>query len=278
MTHLCYSLEEASERLGLSETVLVRLSQYFKVPRAAYEEAGYLSFKGDLAFSDQDIAFFQQVKERLLAGETLDTVRSRMREDAVPISPRRPTPKTPGATKPAEADWQASSLPMAPLAEVQDRAPYEQAAEESFQRYKSKHRAGLGKVFENMLKEVGAVADAMKPAASERPIKATVRPRVKPLHSERSGLTGSAAKSSGLPGPELMQLEQALLPFQSARNQKQDSRLWQAAPQVDESWDEMIREAASRPRTLNAHLKNAATLLRNRALHQADSQAETRPR
>ena len=35
MTHLCYTLEEAAERLNLSETVLVRLSQYFKVPKAA---------------------------------------------------------------------------------------------------------------------------------------------------------------------------------------------------------------------------------------------------
>ena len=83
MTHLCYTLDEAGKRLDMSETVLVRLSQFFKVPENAYEAAGYLSFKGDLLFSDQDIAFFRQVKERLLAGESLNDVKSRIRPDAI---------------------------------------------------------------------------------------------------------------------------------------------------------------------------------------------------
>src|SRR4051794_19897343 len=89
MTHLCYTLEETADRLNLSETVLVRLSQYFKVPKSAYEDIGYLSFKGDLAFSDQDIAFFRQVKERLLAGENLEEVKGRMRTEPLETLPSR---------------------------------------------------------------------------------------------------------------------------------------------------------------------------------------------
>lgn len=91
MTQICYSLEETARRLDMSETVLVRLSQYFKVPQSAYEEMGFLSFKGDLAFSDQDIGFFRQVKEHLLAGESLETVKTRIREPQATQMPRKDT-------------------------------------------------------------------------------------------------------------------------------------------------------------------------------------------
>lgn len=182
MTHLCYTLDEAAQRLNLSETVLVRLSQYFKVPRAAYEELGYLSFKGDLTFSDADIAFFGQVKSHLLAGESLDEVKSRMRAEQ-PVSPgvsldsTQPVTSTPASFQDTLADTDAPQQDEAgdpfaasfseptpdarnipapePLQAIQDRTPYEQAAAESFERYKSAHRTGLAKVFEKMIREVG---------------------------------------------------------------------------------------------------------------------------
>ncbi|MBY0403579.1 MAG: hypothetical protein K2X66_06740 [Cyanobacteria bacterium] len=75
MTELCYSLETAAEKLGVSETVLVRLSQYFKFPAHAYGDEGYLSFKGELTFSEQDLRFFRMVRERLLDGESLEEVK-----------------------------------------------------------------------------------------------------------------------------------------------------------------------------------------------------------
>lgn len=76
MTEICYSSDEAAEKLGVSETVLVRLSQYFKIPVDAYESEGFLSFKGDLSFSEQDIRFFRMVRERLLEGESLEDVKT----------------------------------------------------------------------------------------------------------------------------------------------------------------------------------------------------------
>lgn len=78
MTQVCYSLEEAAEKLGVSETVLVRLSQYFKMPVDAYEDLGYLSFKGDLTFLERDLHFFREVRERLLEGESLEEVKNHL--------------------------------------------------------------------------------------------------------------------------------------------------------------------------------------------------------
>ncbi len=81
MTTLCYTLDEAARKLGWSETVLVRMSQYFKVPENAYEESGFLSFKGDIDFTDADIHFFNRVKEHLLAGDSLSNIKRRMVRD-----------------------------------------------------------------------------------------------------------------------------------------------------------------------------------------------------
>lgn len=78
MTQVCYSLEDAADKLGVSQTVLVRLSQYFKMPADAYEEAGYLSFKGELTFLERDIHFFKEVRERLLEGENLESIKQHL--------------------------------------------------------------------------------------------------------------------------------------------------------------------------------------------------------
>lgn len=87
MTQLCYSIEEAAKMVDMSEPVLVRLSQFFKVPESGYEDVGYLSFKGDLVFTDADIHFFKQVKERILQGETIETIRDRIRFDTTANQP-----------------------------------------------------------------------------------------------------------------------------------------------------------------------------------------------
>ncbi|MBX2861391.1 MAG: hypothetical protein KTR14_09150, partial [Vampirovibrio sp.] len=76
MNSICYSLTEAAQRLEISETILVRLSQYFKVPEDGYDEEGYLSFKGDLLFMDDDLAFFRRVHEQLLAGKSLEAIKA----------------------------------------------------------------------------------------------------------------------------------------------------------------------------------------------------------
>jgi hypothetical protein len=74
-THIAYSLEEAAEQLQLSESILLRLSQFFRIPHDAYEDEGSMSFKADPVFYDVDMTFFLEVKKRLLAGETLQQLK-----------------------------------------------------------------------------------------------------------------------------------------------------------------------------------------------------------
>jgi hypothetical protein len=281
MTHLCYTLEEAAGRLNLSETVLVRLSQYFKVPKAAYEEVGYLSFKGDLVFSDQDIVFFRQVKERLLAGESLDEVKSRIRhEDVLAGTSRRDTaapPRGVGIAMPSAAPHVGGlAQPMAAasenfplmgaMREIVDRTPYEKAAEKSFERYKSMHRTGLGRVFENMMKEVGGMANKRSPKPQPKPMRSKV------AESSEESLPGAPREDAILPFKSLRQ--SAALPSEPERAPvtRPASGLWPRGQGtgVDEaSWEQMIRQAAEQPRNLDNHLKNAASQLRDRALNQA---------
>lgn len=271
MTHLCYTLEEAAEKLKLTETVLVRLSQYFKVPQFAYEESGYLSFKGDLAFTDADIAFFRQAKERLLLGESLDEVRNRIRQSEGSSEMKTPQPSEGGGfsehvTQPvghlapetkAPDRLSASESAMAPpLKEIQDRQPYEKAAEQSFERYKSVHRTGLGRVFENMLKEVGATRSEKPP---ERP--AEFRPM-------------KGKKPTGTPANSL----ERLLPFQKDNEaafpvqETLKSSMKRASVKRDPSWEQLLKQAVDQPRSMNSRLKGAAALLRERAMgHQPDS-------
>lgn len=295
MTHLCYTLEETASRLNLSETVLVRLSQYFKVPKSAYEEVGYLSFKGDLAFSDMDITFFRQVKERLLAGENLEEVKSRMRQDPetprtaaeMPSEPALPSPQqsvplidppapavttrtaaTANPTPPprsqeapraqahpasmeasrqtsiqAEASEAASS---SELREVNSRQSFQKAAEISFARYKSHHQTGLGKVFEKMLKDVGATAAKQKEVAL-----ATLRPL---------NITFNRPSSYPLPPePKSKQKKQASKPMLKPNNAERP------LPPANE-WEHTIAVALHQPRRLNPALQQAAQQLKEHSL------------
>lgn len=317
MTHLCYTLEEAAEKLKLSETVLVRLSQYFKVPRTAYEDVGYLSFKGDLAFTEQDLEFFRQAKERLLSGQSLDEVKSRMREEpvisaganqwteipagavkappasasaygayrmpAAQPSPLRQSPVQPAKDPPAWDSIQPSptyhegytappeALPLPEsseqdasgglagdvIREIQDRKPYEKAAEQSFERYKSIHRAGLGKVFENMLKEVGSSGARKRPAsAGYSPVR------------NKSGQATEAVSRTNSNKPD------AFLPFMRGLGNLAMSK---STNKADVGWEQVIHQAISQPRTLNTQLKSAAALLRQRAMEANPRQEQRRP-
>jgi hypothetical protein len=275
MTQVCYTLEEAAEKLKLSETVLVRLSQYFKVPKAAYEEVGYLSFKGDLAFSDQDIAFFARAKDSLLNGASLDEVKRRVYEEAIAQPPQwveTPPPSqeayTQAAKKPKpEPDWSDIPPPqkelfedgeaLAPIREIQDRKPYEKAAERSFERYKSMHRSGLSKVFENMLKEVSNVAAPKKRSGQPAP-------DFKPMREKRDEkpMASKPGQQRHQPVEELQ--SDVLLPFNQNPMTTNPEMPVIPRPSVG-SWEHLIQEAASQPRVINTQLKNAAQILRQRA-------------
>ena len=295
MTNTYYTLEEAAEKLKFSETVLVRLSQYLKVPQAAYEEAGYLSFKGDLAFSEQDLTFFTQVKERLLLGESLDDVKNRLPQRVVAnvdvSTAQRPAGQfaailpqaSPGAAileefgqEPEVLGGVSNTLPgeMPPLRGIQDRTPYEKAAEKSFERYKSMHRSGVGKVFENMLKEVGGPQSSRKAG--------TVTPAFRPMRGQIEGLDGETTPPSSredaiLPfsrwvaaqglnrGPALSQTSLVRPGGVSGMSQPVSSR----PSSTGAVWESLIQQATQKPRGLNIQLKNAAILLREHTLGQS---------
>ncbi|MBY0450555.1 MAG: hypothetical protein K2X01_08030 [Cyanobacteria bacterium] len=74
----CFDLGQAATQLNMSETVLVRLSQFFKRPSGAYDAHGFLSFKGDLQFDERDLQFFRQVRDRVLTGASLEEVRGEL--------------------------------------------------------------------------------------------------------------------------------------------------------------------------------------------------------
>jgi hypothetical protein len=118
MTQVCYTIEQAAEKLGMSETVLVRLSQYFKIPVEAYEPEGFLSFKGELTFAETDLRFFRMVRERLLAGESLEDVRARLndRPSAIAITPDPPADPYAFLRQPGEVpetlDYQSVAQPI----------------------------------------------------------------------------------------------------------------------------------------------------------------------
>ncbi|WP_303672933.1 hypothetical protein [Vampirovibrio chlorellavorus] len=280
MTHVCYSLQEAADKLKLTETVLVRLSQFFKMPRAAYEASGYLSFKGDLAFTEPDLQFFLRVKERLLMGDTLEMVKrhlsslealgpsmtSAMQGDAEGVTPNG------GDSLSASASAGSSSVPQPPMREIQDRQPYEKAAEDSFERYKSVHRTGLGRVFESMLKEVGATAldhpdlpERVSPPAPKAHAGTGAEPKNKagrfspflPLAPEKSSAEPSEPATGKAPVNKM-----ATPP----------PRASQDSASLDASWEQLLQQAVQHPRVLNSHLKSAAALLRERATRQ-DAQA-----
>lgn len=262
-THLCYTLEEAAVKLNLSETVLVRLSQYFKMPRSAYEAVGYLSFKGDLAFTEQDMTFFMQAKERLLAGESLEAVKSRMREDSVALKTSGPSsyasvPK-PEQSKIMEPLIPASSLMGQPLRKIEDQKPYEKAVAQSFERYKSIHRPGLGKVFENLLKEIGTFTGRAASPTQETPTLGKNALATNPLADNRQKPSKISSQSP------LTSSVEAVKPSSS---QQAGGDKHQGEPL---SWHTIIQDASSRPRTLNNQLKHAAILLREQALGERTS-------
>jgi len=311
MTNICYTLEEAAEKLKFSETVLVRLSQYLKVPRAAYEESGYLSFKGDLEFSEQDLAFFSQVKERLLLGESLDDVKNRLPQVVISdvqssvenregeklkaaISPlqegRSAQYAVPGAgpdavQQPDVLGGVSSTAPgeLPPMREIQDRQPYEKAAEKSFERYKSRHRSNIGKVFENMLKEVGGPQSSRRAGSAAMPALRPMRGKTAADSEEMSEemqeslphqgeailpfsrWLGSIVANTPAPGfgASAIPLSQPVEPIAAI------ARKFNRAAPPDAVWETLVQHAAQKPRTLNVQLKNAALLLRERTLGQS---------
>jgi hypothetical protein len=158
------------------------------------------------------------------------------------------------------------------IREVQDRKPYEKAAEQSFERYKSMHRTGLSKVFSNMLKEVGT-------SASKKRSDASLMPGFRPLRNKQEEKPNATASKSGKATRPAAggRHSDALLPF------NRHSALEETGSIVNQtlstgSWEQLIQQAAHQPRVVNTQLKIAAQLLRQRAMGhtgQADSSSHS---
>lgn len=303
MTQLCYTLEEAARKLDMSETVLVRLSQFFKVPESAYEETGYLSFKGDLTFTDEDMRFFSAVKERILTGETLESIKGRTKPGqsraqqtaAVPIAPEvgeaspatepepEPdttayTPEEPVYREPEEAEesetvWQEEEPIAGEIPTIQSPEPFRRAAEQSFARYKAKQR-GAGKVFRNLVEKVGGFSPAV-PKQQPEP----ARPRRKPASASTSpGLIGlPRLKETAPPRQEPMtpsvERQPAESPAEPARPRpqpqtKRSSRIsFYDDVREPMPWTSLIEEAERNRRAMDTRLKTAAQILKQKALN-----------
>ena len=180
---VCHTLEEAAQKLNLSETVLVRLSQAFKMPVSAYDSVdgvslGGLSFKDDPLFMESDLAFFRELKERLVSGETLESLKRRPPKSVSTTAPKRPlairpsisvdTPITINAIlrRNAEQIQLETSSPEASASDEPEKTMMRQLdnpnlfskmAERSFKHYKHQNGVGLGQVFKKILNGIALV-------------------------------------------------------------------------------------------------------------------------
>ena len=306
MTNLFYSLDEAARELDISETVLVRLSQTLRVPETAYEETGYLSFKGDLSFSDHDISFFRQVKQRLLAGETLEDIKRRIHNPEPLQVPQPP---------------QTKEAP--PLNEVVQDTPddVDALADKNFARYKHQNRPGTLKVFQNMLTELAKGQPKPKPQApTAKPAEKRILPRIEsfsppqdiadegindlfpaqntlpedytqhdptPRIPKLPSLFGSGEKKKQKKAPKCPESvlyedipeETSEEVFKPAKTTQKPYASAPSAPELEyepptaftqftSPWEGLIRESARDSRDLSIHLKTAAQVLREKALKQ----------
>lgn len=297
MTQLCYTLEEAAQRLNVSETVLFRLSQAFKVPESAYDPiGGGLSFKGDPVFTEPELAFFREIKERLLAGETLETLKrhppnlflssqaSVRTERPIAVSALRraslpPTPSLSPTSKSARApdsptdasndefpDIQSSS---STLREIENPRLLHRLAEQSLKRYKTQHGVGLGQVFKKILNGI-ILSSASKPAPGTPSL---LFPQIIPVEwrpaffSQRSPANCESSPIAPISGGKAPDTEN----YGSADSSETPSTVASSAivcqlPYRSPSYEEQ-------PKVLDNQLSLAARQLRERALKKPGRQA-----
>lgn len=241
MTTLIYSLEEAAKTLGMSETVLVRLSQYFRIPQAAYEEGNYLSFKGDLGFTGHDIAFFSQVQERILAGDSLETIRQRVHYDHI-----MPQPKAPGLPR-------ATTI----LPETAEGDPLKRLAEKSFRRYKETNRPASGGIFKKIMHRV------------EEPESVKADTPKEPRLARGVGKTLAALFPQTLPAPQTLPRPASSREAPPLQVRSLSKSVSERKPLASESSRENKEEREEEG--LNPTLRKAALRLRERALQQSES-------
>lgn len=295
MSYLCYSLDEAAKQLGMSETVLFRLSQFLKIPASAYDDVGYIAFNGDLSFNDSDLSFFKQVKERLLKGETLETIKQRMKGASSSV--------TAPAYQATEMGEQSSAIatiepPTAPLNTIETVSHLKKEAAKTFNRYKVQARPRLNQVFQNLAQQItdnlkqnmlNTTSKPVTPAASilkNMPTEPLWHPET--IHpAARQGQNNPANPSSPVQQAPIVKEPIARpeipaqgnpYPWQIQPETKTEPNLTNASVETstqataevdfDSPWVDIIQAASQSPRSLNVRLRAAAQTLRQKALYQ----------
>lgn len=284
MNHVvCHTLEEASQRLNLSETVLVRLSQYFKVPASAYDSVdglslGGLSFKDDPLFMETDLAFFRELKERLVSGETLESLKRRppkpvSKPDSVSVaSAKRPlsirpmasgeTPITLSAAlrdaENAKPLLMETDIQLTPLTGFQATHGSEDAvtqvemrvlhnpnllsklAERSFKHYKHQNGVGFGQVFKKILNSLAEVI--LEPETALKSVTGAFSQETTPTAVKSFQSGGASERLPFMSAPVAISDFWSLSPVPSKKSQKNEP-----AEFLEEGIPALINPAADLP-------------------------------
>lgn len=269
MAYLCYSLTEAAQKLELSETVLIRLSQFLRVPATAYDTLGRsLTYKGDLLLTDADITFFQQVKERLLKGESLEDIKRRIVPEAIDVLPasglipallpsgERAQPSARGEGQEA-VQLQAAMAPK-PLKEIKSAHTLQNVADKTFERYRAEHRTPPQQVFKHLVQET---TPGRKDRLQSSGLSASTEAMIARLAGGSAEAIMPKSNQNLIKPPEMTTSGKP----QAFSGQLQAGKLMRQAGS-EQPWQPLIDAAIRQPRQLNIQLKTAAQLLKQKAL------------
>ncbi len=134
------TLEQVARDLDLSESVVLRLAQYFDVPRKYYKApSGQPRL---MLFSPQEVDILRQTKASLLAGRSLPEIKQSLAHALIYLD--RPevleplSPRSASAGHPAE-ETSEEELPL--IEYEQDHALKQYLAQETFRQYRHNNEA-----------------------------------------------------------------------------------------------------------------------------------------
>ena len=150
-----YSLEEAADLLQWPPSVLFRLCRAFRQPAAVFREP--MLFEPSprtMLFEAPDLRFFQDVRERLAQGGSLEAMIAAATASSVP--------ETPTASPSLRERMQRRYEQQRPAPSAN---PYRQLAERTFNRYKGLNVQQKPSLFHSLLKRLDgdAAPDAPPP-------------------------------------------------------------------------------------------------------------------
>jgi len=209
-------LKEAARLLQLTEVVLLRLAQTFKIP-TTIEHIPPQKLTTTVRFTPAELRFFAAIRQRILKGQSLSSIRAEVLARAKQQQRKQAASKSEGpfmdASKPlayqkAIIQMAAASSTTANLATVKtaDKAPIKQQGKKRFEQYKETHVRQNSPVFETIasrLQTARSLADNPQINYRERSL-STLFPGqpVKSTHSKKNMPIGMAAITTITNGPK----------------------------------------------------------------------------